>query len=285
MPMNRREFMAVAGGAAVGAWALAAGPILAEESKGQAVKFGFCGDPAQGAVYKEAGCDYVEGAVQSVLKPMDATWVAPVARDALALPLESYNSFLPATLKITGPDVDLEKLKAYATRACERAKAMGSSIIVWGSGPARKIPDGWPREKAEEQYVAALRVAGPIAKKSGLVLALESLPSSETNIANTTVETYGHIRKAGAEGIALMVDLRHFTTMKEPLENLDTLRGQFVHAHVGNPQTDGEALRSQLARLKAGGYNGRMSIEHGIKDAKRELKPAIEALRRIWAEA
>jgi sugar phosphate isomerase/epimerase len=283
--MNRREFLAVAGGAAVGAWALAAGPIPADEAKGQGIRFGFCGDPAQGAVYKEAGCDYVEGGVQSFLKPMDETWVPAVARDALALPLESYNTFLPATLKITGPDVDLEKLKAYATRACERAKAMGSSVIVWGSGPARKIPDGWPRDKAEEQYVAALRVAGPIAKRNGLVLALEPLPSSETNIANTTIETFGHIRKAGAEGIALMVDLRHFTTMKEPLENLDTLKGQFVHAHVGNPQSDPAVLRSQMVRLKAGGFCARMSIEGGVKDVKKELKPAIEMLRKIWAEA
>jgi len=283
--MNRREFLAAAGGAAIGAWAMATGPILAEEAKGQGIRFGFCGDPAQGAVYKEAGCDYVEGGVQSFLKPMAETWVPAVARDALALPLESYNTFLPPTLKITGPDVDLEMLKAYATRACERAKAMGSSVIVWGSGPARKIPDGWPRDKAEEQYVAALRVAGPIARKNGLVLALEPLPSSETNIANTTVETFGHIRKAGAEGIALMVDLRHFATMKEPLENLDTLKGQFVHAHVGNPQADPATLRSQMARLKAGGFSARMSIEGGIKDAKKELKPAIEALRRMWAEA
>ena len=162
--------------------------------------------------------------------------------------------------------------------------ALGS-VIVWGSGASRRIPGGWDRGKAEEQYVAALRLAGPIAAAQGLTLALEPLPTRETNIANTTVEAMGYIRKAEADGISLMVDLRHFTTMNEPLENLDACKDLLVHSHVGDPLSNPDRLKQQLGRLKANGFSARMSFEGGVRDLKNGLKPAVEALRKMWAEA
>jgi sugar phosphate isomerase/epimerase len=282
--INRRRFLGTVGAGAAGA--LGVERLMAGEAKASAgIRFGVCTGPENAALLKEAGCDYVEASVQSFLKPDEAEWTPPVDLETLPLGIESYNSFLPGGLKVTGPDVDLERLKAYVTRACERAKHVGSSVIVWGSGASRKIPDGWDRAKAEEQYVAALGLAGPIAAAQGLTLALEPLPTRETNIANTTVEAMGYIRKAEAEGIALMVDLRHFTTMNEPLENLDACKDLLVHSHVGDPLANPDRLKQQLGRLKANGFAARMSIEGGVKDLKNGLKPAVEALRKTWAEA
>jgi sugar phosphate isomerase/epimerase len=283
--INRRRFLKTVGaGAAAGA--LAAGRVWgAEAGKPKGIRIGICTGPENAALLKEAGCDYVEAAARSFLKPDEAEWKPPVDLESLALRIEAYNGFLPGDLKITGPAVDLERLKTYVTRACERAKRVGSSIIVWGSGGSRKIPDGWDRAKAEEQYVAALGLAGPIAAAQGLTLALEPLPTRETNIANTTVEAMGYIRKAEAEGIALMVDLRHFTAMNEPLANLDACKDLLVHSHVGDPLSNPDRLKQQLGRLKANGYAARMSIEGGVKDLKNGLKPAVEALRKTWVEA
>jgi len=58
-----------------------------------------------------------------------------------------------------------------------------------------------------------------------------------------------------------------------------------VHSHVGDPLSNPDRLKQQLGRLKANGYAGRMSIEGGVKDLKNGLKPAMEVLRRTWAEA
>jgi len=282
--MSRRQFLAMVGVGAAGT--LAAGRVWgAEAGKPRGIRIGVCTGPEDAALLKEGGCDYVEAGVRSFLKPDEAEWTPSVDLETLPLRIESYNGFLPGDLKITGLAVDLERLKTYVTRACERAKRVGSSVIVWGSGGSRKIPDGWDRAKAEEQYVAALGLAGPIAAANGLVLALENLPTRETNIANTTVEAMGYIRKAAAEGIALMVDLRHFTTMNEPLENLDACKDLLVHSHVGDPLVNPDRLKQQLGRLKANGYAARMSIEGGVKDLENGLKPAVEALRKTWAEA
>ena len=282
--MSRRQFLAMVGAGAVST--LAAGRVWgAEAGKPEGIRIGVCTGPENAGLLKEAGCDYIEAGVQSFLKPDNAEWTPPIDLETLPLRIESYNSFLPGDLKITGLVVDLERLKTYVTRACERAKRVGSSIIVWGSGTSRKIPDGWDRAKAEEQFVAALGLAGPIAAANGLVLALENLPTRETNIANTTVEAMGYVRKAVAEGIALMVDLRHFTTMNEPLENLDACKDLLVHAHVGDPLSNPDRLKQQLGRLKAKGFVGRMSIEGGVKDMENGLKPAVAALRKMWVEA
>jgi sugar phosphate isomerase/epimerase len=283
--MSRRQFLATVGaGAAAGT--LAAGRIWgAEAGKPKGIRIGVCTGPENAALLKEGGCDYIEAGARAFLKPDEAEWKPAVNLETLPLRIESYNGFLPGDLKITGPAVDLERLKTYVARACERAKCVGSSVIVWGSGGSRKIPDGWDRAKAEEQYVAALRLAGPIAAAQGLTLALEPLPTRETNIANTTVEAKGYIRKAGAEGISLMVDLRHFTTMNEPLENLDACKDLLVHSHVGDPLSNPDRLKQQLGRLKANGFSARMSIEGGVRDLKNGLKPAVEALRKTWAEA
>jgi sugar phosphate isomerase/epimerase len=283
--INRRRFLETVG-AGVAAGTLAAGRVWgAEAGKPKGIRIGVCTGPENAALLKAGGCDYIEAGARSFLKPDEAEWTPPVDLETLPLRIESYNGFLPGDLKITGPAVDLERLKTYVTRACERAKRVGSSVIVWGSGTSRKIPDGWDRAKAEEQYVAALGLAGPIAAAQGLTLALEPLPTRETNIANTTVEAMGYIRKAEAEGIALMVDLRHFTTMNEPLENLDACKDLLVHSHVGDPLANPDRLKQQLGRLKANGFAARMSIEGGVKDLKNGLKPAVEALRKTWAEA
>ena len=281
--MNRRRFLALVGAGAAGT--LAAGRLWgAEAGKPKGIRIGVCTGPENAALLKEAGCDYVEAGARAFLKPDEAEWKPAVNLETLPLRIEAYNGFLPGDLKVTGPAVDLERLKTYVTRACERAKRVGSSVIVWGSGASRKIPDGWDRAKAEEQFVAALGLAGPIAAANGIVLAIENLPTRETNIANTTVEAMGYMRKAAADGIALMVDLSHFSTMNEPLENLDACKDLLVHVHVGAADPPLKQ-KQQLGRLKANGYAARMSIERGLRDLKNGLKPAVEALRKTWAEA
>jgi sugar phosphate isomerase/epimerase len=255
------------------------------------MQFGMCGAPEEAAWMKAAGADYVEGNVQNFLKPATAQWQPPIARAALALPMPSYNYFLPADLKVTGPNVDLARLAAYATRACSRAREMGSSIIVFGSAGARNAPAGWSREKADEQLVEAMRVVGPIAREAGITIAMEPTNRGESNMLNTTEEALKFLGWADAPGLAMVLDIYHFLIEKEPLDAIDRLKGAVVHAHVADPARRAPpgptftALRPCLARLKAIGYDGRMSIECTWKDAKTELAPALDFLRKEWAAA
>ncbi|MCX5674694.1 MAG: hypothetical protein NTX87_06770 [Planctomycetota bacterium] len=121
------------------------------------MQFGVCTPAANSAIAKAAGADFTEGHVQQFLRPADALWQKPLDPKTLPVPIAAYNCLLPADLKVTGPAVDMLKIKAYMARACKRCRETASSVLVFGSGGARNVPDGWPREKAEEQFVEVMR--------------------------------------------------------------------------------------------------------------------------------
>jgi sugar phosphate isomerase/epimerase len=253
------------------------------------MQFGVCANPPDYASCKQAGAEFVEGHVQQFLKPMDETWQPPVPR--AALPLVAYNCLFPADLRITGPGVDLARVKAYAERACRRARDMGSSIIVFGSGGARKVPDGWPRDMAEAQLVEAMCAVGPVAKASGITIAMEHLNRSESNILNSLDEGMEYIRRANAPGISILCDLYHFALEKEPLESLVRTKGLLTHVHIAEPvgrvapQPDMTDCRPFFRTLKSIGYDARISIECTWTDMQAQLAPALEFLRKEWKAA
>jgi len=255
------------------------------------MQFGVCAGPKDAAWIRDAGADFVEGHVQQFLRPGDERWTPAVARADLPLPLVGFNCFFPGDLKITGPEVDLGRLRGYADRACRRAAAMGSDFIVLGSGAARMVPEGWPRAAAEDQFVQAVRVLGPIAHDAGVTIVLEHLNRGESNILNSLPEALDYRRRARAPGVAVLCDLFHFTLEDEPLESIDACRGVLEHVHIAEPQgrvpphAGGMNYRPFLARLKAIGYDRRISIECNWKDMRAELGPALEFLRKEWAAA
>ena len=255
------------------------------------MQFGVCAGPEDSAWLKTAGADFVEGHVQLFLKPMDETWQPPVPPAALAVPLAAYNCLFPTEMRITGPGVDLASVKAYAARACSRASQMGSAVIVFGSGGARKVPDGWPRDKAETQLVEAMQVVGPVAAASGITIAMEHLNRGESNILNSLDEGMEYIRRAAAPGISILCDLYHFALEQEPMESLVRTKAILTHVHIAEPvgrvppgpkMTD---CRPFFRTLKSIGYDARISIECTWKDINLELAPSLEFLRREWKTA
>ena len=62
--------------------------------------------------------------------------------------LASSAQFISGSLKITGPKVDPAALKAYVEVTLERTERAGVEVMVFGSGGARQVPDGFDRTKA-----------------------------------------------------------------------------------------------------------------------------------------
>ena len=99
--------------------------------------------------------EFIEEHIQNFLKPAEPeeAFAQNLARaKALAVPVRAANCFLPGTMKCVGPEVDQEALARYAQTAFRRAQAAGIEVLVFGSGGARKIPDGFPREQAKRQF-------------------------------------------------------------------------------------------------------------------------------------
>lgn len=67
------------------------------------------------------------------------------------------NVLFPGSLKIAGPEVDEQKVLAYADQVFNRAKRAGIPVIVLGSGGSRRIPAGYDTQKAKDDFAVLCR--------------------------------------------------------------------------------------------------------------------------------
>jgi sugar phosphate isomerase/epimerase len=201
------------------------------------------------------------------------------------IPVPVCNSFLPGDLKLVGPEARHDAVVEYATKAFQRAKQIGVEIIVLGSGGARKIPDGFDRAKAEEQFIAILKRLGAAADPFGVTVAMESLNRSETNFGNSLRDCLRYIDAAGHPRVKLVADLYHMMRENDGPEVIVDAGSRIVHVHVAEkaertpPGTAGDDFKPYLAALKKVGFSGRMSLECRWKDFNAQVGPALAAFK------
>jgi sugar phosphate isomerase/epimerase len=105
------------------------------------VKVGYCGPLKDIDAVKAAGFDYMEVRTSEVAALSDADYEKVAAKlQQVALPVLSANLFLPADIKVTGPNIDKERQMEYVRRALDRVSRLGVRLVVFGSGGARQVP-------------------------------------------------------------------------------------------------------------------------------------------------
>jgi len=256
------------------------------------ITFGICTGAPGGALAKAlsgAGCDYYEpgvatGVMASSREEFDAN-LAKWAEGGLAP--RSANLFLPGDLKVVGPDVNPVRVQAYMAEAIDRARALGIGRIVFGSGKAREVPDGFPMEDAYRQLKQAARWASEADEKAedGIVICLEHLRHQETNIMNSLAEAGKIARELDMANVGLVVDIYHLIEEKEDFGVVQEVADKVAHVHVCGPDRhppakgDEERLASLFEKLAAIGYKGRISIEANFGDVEAEAPAALAAVR------
>jgi sugar phosphate isomerase/epimerase len=250
--------------------------------------WGVCGDPAMARIARQAGYDYFEWSVGGLLHPREEESVFQAALAQVKevnLPCPALNVFVPGDLKITGPEANLEALERYVSTALYRAEIAGVETIVFGSGGARRIPDGCDRAVAHRQLVNFCQMLGPIACQHGVTIVIEPLNVGETNVLNTVGEGGDLAREVNHPNIRLLVDGYHWgkdhDTAEGILKNAPLLR----HAHIATaegrrPPHVGDECGDFLQVLKSAGYQGRVSIEGNIEHPAEELPAAFEILQK-----
>ena len=121
------------------------------------------------------------------------------------------NSFLPADLKVVGPQVDRPRLQDYLQEALVCAEALGTKVIVFGSGGARMAPNGFSRERVRGQLQELLTMAGDEIERNhyGMAIGIEPLRKAECNIVNSAYEAYERAVRTSHPRIRIMVDFFH----------------------------------------------------------------------------
>ena len=252
------------------------------------MKFGVCTGIENAKALKTAGFDFVELFVQGHLIPeKEEAEFLPIFEKIkmMELPSLAANGFLPGHLKVTGPEYNERRLTRYVENACGRALRAGISRIVFGSGGARQIPDGFSREEAEAQLVEFGKLAAHVAAACGVLIVVEPLNKAECNVLTSVGESAKYVRKVNKPSFRLLVDAYHFMKDDNDFDALTDAVPLLSHVHIATqpnrkaPGIEPTDFSRFFKALKAGGYDGTVSIEGGWNDIAKEAPAALKALR------
>ncbi len=255
------------------------------------MRFGCCAGLDKMQIVQDAGYDYIELAVGTVKAESPQEEFGPIREEiqSHAIVPEAWNCLLPGDMKVTGPEVDNYRVERFLRTAFERIEELGGEIVVFGSGGARKVPDGFPIEKAREQIVEFVTLAGQIAGTHGITIAIEPLNKKESNIINSVAEAMEFVAAADHPFVKALADLYHIDEEKEPISHVVDAGNSLVHTHTADtgrlyPGSGKYPHRQFFEALRSIGYNDRMSVECTLKDFKPECTKALEFLRDLDAQ-
>ena len=243
------------------------------------------------------GFDYCEPSVARVMALGDSEFEAARSNAARSrVHVEAMNSFIPADLKIVGPNVDRSRLDAYVAAALQRAEQLQAKVVVFGSGGARHVPEGFPRAQAWRQLREFLRATGDEIerRKYGMVIGIEALRKAESNIVNTSGEAHRLSLETDHPKVRVIVDFFHLTVEGESPTILRRIKDRLVHCHFSNPVqgrffprdvSECPGYGPFFANLRAIGYRGRISLEASSPDAQSDVPAGLAVLRRLYSAA
>lgn len=270
------------------------------------MRFGCCGGIADAPLIRDAGFDYLELPVGTLMSATDEDAYQRIMHEVLAvgLPIEACNVFIPATLKITGPHVEQEPLWHYAATALQRMGEIGVRICVFGSGGARSIPEGFDRAIAGDQLATFLDHVQETSARHGVRVVIEPLNRGESNVFNSVAESDEFTQSRGLSGIGVLADLYHLSVEGETYDGMVAAGDRLGHVHVADADRSapGEGAATDYAgffqTLKRMGYAGAVSIEARWRvtvrdeladteatDREAEHHRALAFVRRQWDAA
>ncbi len=249
------------------------------------MKLGVCTNAQNLSLVEEIRYDYIELPLADVVKLNEEDFEQlkeNVFKSSIRV--ETFNLMLPP-LKITGKNVDYDKVKAYLKIAFQRAEVLGGKVIVFGSSSARNVEE-FDLEKGMEQIKAYLRMCDEMLQNSPLIIAIEPLRKKESNVINLVSEGATLARSLQLKHVFLLADIFHMEEGNEPLETLLEVKDILKHVHIATKETrcapsknDTVYFKKVFEILKKAGYQGRVSIEGSFgDDMKKSAQEAFDVL-------
>lgn len=223
------------------------------------------------SLLRAIGFECLVESTRKVLSPRSVTdqqfrTLLPIIRQ-LEVPLYGGNLFIPGDLKVVGPAVDEQAVLEYVEVVLRRAEAAGITLITWGSGGSRSVPEGVDRLTATAQFIYMARQVATVAAKYDIILALENLNSTECNFINTLSEALAVVKAVDHPNFRLCVDVYHMLKENESATAIAGTKGYAVYCEVAEkeartpPGVHGDDFTPYFAALKKEGYTGKVVIE------------------------
>ncbi len=250
---------------------------------------GLIGPRVNGLIAKAQGVDYVEPAIVGNVVLIGEDGSLSLNPEFAGERYPSFAILLPGDIRVADPGFDFAVVEDYFRRvfAVLAEVAEPGAKIVFGSGGARRIPEGVDRDAAQKRFAASVIAARDAAAAHGLRVMLEPLHQGETNLIHTLGEAVAFLDAHGIEGVPVVADLFHIEQEGEPLSTVTEHIDRIGHAHIADAgrlwlgSGDGQ-WREFVATLRAGGFDGPVSLEcNWGDDPETEIAASIAALRAL----
>lgn len=252
------------------------------------IRFGFCTGPENLPIAAAAGCDYLEFNFSQIADmPEEDFQALQKTVESFPLRVEAMNGFIPARYRLTGPEADHDTPLPFVEEGLKRAAALGVKHVVFGSGGARRVPEGFPIEEANNQIASFARLVAALAAEQGITVVIEPLRKAECNIIRSVDEALGIYRLAGEpEGLAVLADLFHMAEEREDFSSILRAGSVLRHCHIANPAGRTAPLAGDsydylpfFHALHAISYSGGISIEASVPHPEEVLADSLRCLR------
>ena len=253
--------------------------------------FAVCSKLSDYPAVVEAGYDYVELTVGDFLVPgkNDSAFLVNLEQmKQLNAKIISCVNFIPANLKITGNETVHDDVLAWAETAFRRAQIAGIPHIVFGSGGARRIPEGFDKQVAMQQFIDLCKRMAPLAQKYAITVVVEPLNKGETNMINSLAEGAAIVNAVNHPNVRLLCDIYHMLRENEPAEEIVKYGDLLRHCHIAEketrsaPGTAGDDFKPYFKALKQIKYTGCISIEGKWDDFEKRLAPALQYMKQQY---
>jgi D-psicose/D-tagatose/L-ribulose 3-epimerase len=259
------------------------------------MKFGICCSDDLISVASSAGYDYVELAVSGSLKPETENERHILELKELLttnnITCETMNMMLSPGLRCVSVGVDTERLEKYFAVAIRRAAEIGAKVLVFGSGGQRNVPNSLSHSEGYQQFTDAVKMAGKNAAKHEIVIAIEPLNRSESNLINSVAEGIKLVDEIGYPSVRVLSDLYHVQVETQLFAETTAAGAKLAHVHVagkGRRAPIGEdipILAEYFKAVKAAGYDSRVSVEANWQDVAAQGGEALNTMREAWSLA
>lgn len=256
------------------------------------MKLGVCTNPENLQQIQQAGYDYIEPALFQLEKLTDEAFEqVKISFKSASIQAEVFNCFIPGEIPVVGEAVNEGKIDRYLKRALYRASQLGAQVIVFGSGGARNIPEGFSRKKAMEQLTDFLTHVSDVLQSYDITVVIEPLNQKECNVLNSVKEALVLAKAVNRSNIRVLADLYHMACEDEDMGHIREAGNEYLkHLHIANPEGrvypklgDKYPYIDYFSALKDIDYKGRLSVEGSAGDFKKDLEESLIFLKDwVW---
>ena len=158
--------------------------------------------------------------------------------------------------------------------------------MLFRSGGARRLPDGFPPERGRRQLIDAARLAAEIADRFDITIVMEPLFRKATNTLNSVEEGIAFVDAVTHPRLRLLADLFHMHAEHEPFAHLPQAGARLAHMHLATPSLPETGAGPDydypafVAAVRQARYTSRFSVEDnpGLFRGQDDLLPAYRAV-------